>query len=159
MAIRKNKKFIDPRYFMDEKTEIIKEELSKTLSEISAADAESILAPAEPQDNLPRDKMKVAHQINRWFNARAQGNTGFRGTNLSDYLRKGAAGEELRHSGLPAGAIINFRLTHLKIAPENVKEFKALFMKLAKGIERDPSLLDSKKLGKKGDWYAVAKSL
>jgi len=27
MAIRKNKKFIDPRYFMDEKTEIVKEEL------------------------------------------------------------------------------------------------------------------------------------
>ena len=27
MAIRKNKKFIDPRYFMDEKTEIIKEEI------------------------------------------------------------------------------------------------------------------------------------
>jgi len=26
MAFRKNKKFIDPRYFMDEKTEIIKEE-------------------------------------------------------------------------------------------------------------------------------------
>jgi len=26
MAIRKNKKFIDPRYFMDEKTEIVKEE-------------------------------------------------------------------------------------------------------------------------------------
>ena len=26
MAIRKNKKFIDPRYFMDEKTDIIKEE-------------------------------------------------------------------------------------------------------------------------------------
>ena len=27
MAIRKNTKFIDPRYFMDEKTNIIKEEL------------------------------------------------------------------------------------------------------------------------------------
>ena len=27
MAIRKNKKFIDPRYFMDEKTDIIKEEI------------------------------------------------------------------------------------------------------------------------------------
>ena len=29
MAFRKNKKFIDPRYFMDEKTEIIKEEPMK----------------------------------------------------------------------------------------------------------------------------------
>ena len=28
MAIRKNKKFIDPRYFMDEKTDIIEEEFT-----------------------------------------------------------------------------------------------------------------------------------
>jgi hypothetical protein len=40
--------------------QIIKEELTNTLSEISAADAESILAPAEPQDNLPRDVRKKA---------------------------------------------------------------------------------------------------
>ena len=40
--------------------QIIKEELTNTLSEISAADAESILAPAEPQDNLPRDIRKKA---------------------------------------------------------------------------------------------------
>jgi hypothetical protein len=33
MAIRKNKKFIDPRYFMDEKTDGIKEELSKVMNE------------------------------------------------------------------------------------------------------------------------------
>ena len=33
MAFRKNKKFIDPRYFMDEKTEIIKEELGNTMNE------------------------------------------------------------------------------------------------------------------------------
>jgi len=33
MAIRKNKKFIDPRYFMDEKTEVIKEELKNTMNE------------------------------------------------------------------------------------------------------------------------------
>ena len=32
MAIRKNKKFIDPRYFMDEKTDVIKEELSEGLN-------------------------------------------------------------------------------------------------------------------------------
>ena len=29
MAIRKNKKFIDPRYFMDEKTDVIKEEMGE----------------------------------------------------------------------------------------------------------------------------------
>jgi len=29
MAFRKNKKFIDPRYFMDEKTDIIKEEIEE----------------------------------------------------------------------------------------------------------------------------------
>ena len=40
--------------------QIIKEELSKTLSEISAADAESMLAPVEPQDNRPRDVRKKA---------------------------------------------------------------------------------------------------
>ena len=33
MAIRKNKKFIDPRYFMDEKTDVIKEEVEKVLQE------------------------------------------------------------------------------------------------------------------------------
>lgn len=33
MARRKNKKFIDPRYFMDEKTDIIKEEVEAVLSE------------------------------------------------------------------------------------------------------------------------------
>jgi len=33
MAFRQNKKFIDPRYFMNEKTEIIKEEYSKTQGE------------------------------------------------------------------------------------------------------------------------------
>ena len=31
MAIRKNKKFIDPRYFMDEKTDVIKEELESVM--------------------------------------------------------------------------------------------------------------------------------
>ena len=31
MAIRKNKKFIDPRYFMDEKTDIVKEEIENPL--------------------------------------------------------------------------------------------------------------------------------
>ena len=33
MARRKNTKFIDPRYFMDEKTEIVKEDVSKVVSE------------------------------------------------------------------------------------------------------------------------------
>ena len=105
-------------------------------------------------NDLRRDISNVASYINAWFNARAQGNTGFRGTNLSDYLRKGVAGEEIGGPGR-----ISFRKALSEVAPENVEEFKALFMKLAKGIERDPSLLDSKKLGKKGDWYAVAKSL
>ena len=31
MAIRKNKRRFDPRYFMDEKTDIIKEEVEKTV--------------------------------------------------------------------------------------------------------------------------------
>jgi len=112
-------------------------------------------APAEPQDNLPRDIRNVASYINAWFNARAQGNTGFRGTNLSDYLRKGAAGEEWdKYSGR-----VSFKKALGEVAPENVEEFKELFMKLADGIEQDPSLLDSKKIGKKGNWYEVAKSL
>ena len=139
--------------------QIIKEEISKTLSEISAADAESMLAPVEPQDNLPRDIRIVASKINAWFNARAYGNTGFRGTTLPDYLRKGAAGEEMRHSGLKSSEVVNFKDALAKVDPENVEEFKELFIKLADGIEQDPSLLDSKKLGKKGDWHAVAKSL
>ena len=134
--------------------QIIKEEISKTLSEISDADAESMLTPAEPQDNLPRDIRNVASYINAWFNAREQGNTGFRGTNLSDYLRKGAVGEEISGPGR-----VSFKKALSEVAPENVEEFKELFIKLADGVEQDPSLLDSKKLGKKGDWHAVARSL
>ena len=111
-------------------------------------------APMEPQDNLPRDIRNVASYINAWFNARAQGNTGFRGTNLSDYLRKGAVGEEIRGPGR-----VSFKKALGEVAPENVEEFKELFMKLADGVEQDPSLLDSKKIGKKGNWYEVAKSL
>jgi len=129
--------------------QIIKEELSVALNE------QQLNLPL----NLDDDKKRVAGYISAWFGARAQGNTGFRGTNLSDYLRKGASGEEIRHSGLPSTAIINFKDALAKVAPENVEEFKELFMKLADGVEQDPSLLDSKKLGKKGDWHAVAKSL
>jgi hypothetical protein len=150
MARRKNTKRIDPRYFLHETTH---RNLNEAEYDID------LEAPVDPQENLQRDIKIVAYQINRWFNARAQGNTGFRGTNLSDYLRKGASGEEIRHSGLPSTAIINFKDALAKVAPENVEEFKELFMKLADGVEQDPSLLDSKKLGKKGDWHAVAKSL
>ena len=148
MAIRKNKKRIDPRYFMDEKTDIIKEELSKALSEGGA------VGHSPSINDLQRDISNVASYINAWFNARAQGNTGFRGTNLSDYLRKGAVGEEISGPGR-----ISFRKALGEIAPENVEEFKELFMKLADGIEQDPSLLDSKKIGKKGNWHEVARSL
>ena len=53
MKFRKNKKFIDPRYFMDEKTEIIKEELENlieadeawVLRKSGTTDAESFLQP------------------------------------------------------------------------------------------------------------------
>tara|TARA_Y100000310_G_scaffold261849_1_gene271375 strand:+ start:601 stop:1047 length:447 start_codon:yes stop_codon:yes gene_type:complete len=148
MKFRKNKKFIDPRYFMDEKTDIIKEELSKALSEGGA------VGHSPSINDLQRDISNVASYINAWFNARAQGNTGFRGTNLSDYLRKGAVGEEISGPGR-----ISFRKALGEIAPENVEEFKELFMKLADGIEQDPSLLDSKKIGKKGNWHEVARSL
>ena len=34
-----------------------------------------------------------------------------------------------------------------------------LLKKLADAIEADPTLLDARKIGRKGDWYAVAKSL
>ena len=109
----------------------------------------------EDGDALRRDIFNVASYIQAWFNARAMGNTGFRGTNLSDYLRKGAAGEKWdEYSGR-----ISFTKALSEVAPENVDEFKELFMKLADGIETDPSLLNSKTLGKKGDWYGVAKSL
>ena len=109
----------------------------------------------EDGDALQRDVARIASYIQAWFNARAMGNTGFRGTNLSDYLRKGAAGEEWdEYSGR-----VSFKKALSEVAPENVDEFKELFMKLAAGIETDPNLLDSKTLGRKGDWYGVAKSL
>jgi hypothetical protein len=38
MAIRKNKKFIDPRYFMDEKTDILKEEKKEKYPGLSPYD-------------------------------------------------------------------------------------------------------------------------
>ena len=109
----------------------------------------------EGGDSLRRDIFNVASYIQAWFNARAMGNTGFRGTNLSDYLRKGAAGEKWdEYSGR-----VSFTKALSEVAPENVEDFKVLFTKLADGIEADPSLLNSKTLGKKGDWYGVATSL
>ena len=135
--------------------QIIKEEISKALSEGGASAIGHLSRePTAPQENLQRDISNVASYINAWFNARAQGNTGFLGTNLSDYLRKGATDEEIGGAGR-----ISFRKALGEVAPENVEEFKDLFMKLADGIEQDPSLLDSKKIGKKGHWYEVAKSL
>ena len=124
--------------------QIIKEELSVALNE------QQLNLPL----NLDDDKKRVAGYISAWFGARAQGNTGFRGTNLSDYLRKGVAGEEISGPGR-----VSFKKALSEVSPENVEEFKGLFLKLADGIEQDPNLLDSKKIGKKGDWYAVAKSL
>ena len=132
--------------------QIIKEEISKALSE-GEYDID-LDAPVDPQENLQRDIRNVASYSNAWFNARAQGNTGFRGTNLSDYLRHGASGEEISGPGR-----ISFRKALGEVAIENREEFKELFMKLADGIEQDPSLLDSKKIDKKGNWYEVAKSL
>jgi hypothetical protein len=114
--------------------QIIKEELSVVLNE------QQLDLPL----NLDDDKKRVAGYISAWFGARAQGNTGFRGTNLSDYLRKGVAGEEISGPGR-----VSFKKALSEVAPENVED----------GIEQDPNLLDSKKIGKKGDWYAVAKSL
>ena len=108
----------------------------------------------EGGDSLRRDIFNVASYIQAWFNARAMGNTGFRGTNLSDYLRKGAAGEKWdEYSGR-----ISFAKALSEIAPENVEEFKVLFTKLADAIDDDPSLLDPLSR-KKSDWYGVAKSL
>ena len=125
--------------------QIIQEELSVALNE------QQLNLPL----NLDDDKKRVAGYISAWFGARAQGNTGFRGTNLSDYLRKGVAGEtQGKYSGR-----VSFEKALRDIAPENVEEFKGLFLKLADGIEQDPKLLDPKKIGNKGDWYAVAKSL
>ena len=40
MAIRKNKKFIDPRYFMDEKTEVVKEVAYEPGRAVSSVDQE-----------------------------------------------------------------------------------------------------------------------
>jgi len=129
--------------------QIIKEELSKALNEGGAVGHHPGI------NDLQRDISNVTSYINAWFNARAAGNTGHRGTNLSDYLRKGVAGEAWD----PYSGRVSFKKALGEVAPENVEEFKELFMKLADGIEQDPSLLDPKKIGKEGNWYEVAKSL
>jgi hypothetical protein len=52
MAIRKNKKRIDPRYFMDEKTDIIKEEFSQ-----DANSAKAEMRAAKPQTTETLEEM------------------------------------------------------------------------------------------------------
>ena len=107
------------------------------------------------EDTLKRDIDRVASYINSWFNQRAMKNTFDR--EFPGYLRKGAKGEEWnKYSGR-----ISFRKALSYVAPEHVEEFKRLFLKLADATEQDPSLIDPKKIGKKGNpgWYALAKSL
>ena len=106
----------------------------------------------EGGDSLRRDIFNVASYIQVWFNENALNNTG---ASLARYLRRGVEG----FPGDPYSAQVSFTKALGEVAPENVEEFKELFMKLADGIEADPSLLNSKTLGKKGDWYGVAKSL
>jgi len=125
--------------------QIIKEELSVVLNE----------RQLDLPFNLGSDKQRVASYISAWFRARGQGYGSAGAGSLPDSLRKGVAGEKQRkYSGK-----VSFEKALSEVAPENVEEFKDLFLKLADGIEQDPNLLDSKKIGKKGDWYAVAKSL
>jgi len=53
MAIRKNKKFIDPRYFMDEKTDIIKENVEMDLNDSARApmfNKQAKKVPSTPED-------------------------------------------------------------------------------------------------------------
>jgi len=57
MAIRKNKKFVDPRYFMDEKTDIIKEEVKVNETDwhnITAGETAPPHSTAEPQELVQR---------------------------------------------------------------------------------------------------------
>ena len=127
--------------------QIIKEELTKILKEGGAA------GHYEEPDNLQRDISNVASYINAWFNEKALNNVG---APLSKYLRMGAEGKGW---GDTYWTRVSFKKALEEVAPENVEEFKELFMKLADGIEQNPSLLDSKKIGKKGDWYGIAQSL
>ena len=56
MAIRKNKKFIDPRYFMDEKTDVIKEAPFHDLESDDVGDGEYQTADAyELADELAKE--------------------------------------------------------------------------------------------------------
>jgi len=125
--------------------QIIKEELSVVLNE------QQLDLPL----NLDDDKTRVAGYISAWFRDRGQAYGSAGAGSLPDALRKGVAGEtQGKYSGR-----VSFEKALRDIAPENVEEFKGLFLKLADGIEQDPKLLDPKKIGNKGDWYAVAKSL
>ena len=124
--------------------QIIKEELSVALNE------QQLDLPL----NLDDDKKRVAGYISAWFRDRGQAYGSAGAGSLPDALRKGVAGEEISGPGR-----VSFKKALSEVSPENVEEFKGLFLKLADGIEQDPNLLDSKKIGKKGDWYAVAKSL
>jgi|TARA_R110000824_G_scaffold315075_3_gene502153 hypothetical protein len=63
MAIRKNKKFIDPRYFMDEKTDVIEEARDsegnwKSRFPKSSRDKDDVYIDRTRDDRLPGQKLR-----------------------------------------------------------------------------------------------------
>ena len=115
----------------------------------------------EYPEDLRKSIENVESYIHAWFNERAAKNAGcpnpdnwVKGTCLSDYLRKGARGEDWDAYDTRT----SFTKALKEVNPKHVEEFKTLFVKLADKIEQDPSLLDSKKQQLQGNWYEVAKS-
>ena len=117
--------------------QIIKEEISKVMSEGEAnADVNSW----------------IGERFTKWFAAYARGPTGARGMPVSLHRDKAPAAAKSLARDLRA------RDTEfLDPVPEELKEqYTQLFNNLADALEQNPLLAHFRKLGKRGDWYAIA---
>jgi len=132
MAIRKNKKRIDPRYFLHETTH-------RDLNENEA--------------NTELNN-KIAHRFTKWF-AGGKPETNWASTRVTG----GEKPVHRKNAPLAAKALAGDLRDgmFLGVVPEEHKEqYTELFNNLANALEQDPLLAHFRKLGKRGDWYAIA---
>jgi len=113
--------------------QIIKEELSKALN--------------ENESNVDVNS-RIGERFTKWFAAYSRGPTGGRGGPI--HRDKAPAAAKSLATDLRAGKF-------LSSVPEELKEqYTQLFNNLADALEQNPLLAHFRKLGKRGDWYAIA---
>jgi len=118
--------------------QIIKEELSKVLSE---------------NERSPELHKWIGARFTKWFSGGRPGNNwrareeGGRGPTHRD---DAPASAKALARDLRAGMFLDL------VPEEEQEQYSELFNNLANALEQDPLLAHFRKLGKRGDWYAIA---